>query len=428
MTEGCILITSVLKRFLISSILVLFVVSNAMSATQMLSYGFEDWSGDATTTSGYIFGSNASGYWDQHVNVTHVVESCTVGGVSWTPKTGSYFWYTNAYEGESDSCLNHAGHVGTYAQFGMGPATYGNNPDFHYGDTINYASGDRELYAKFDVRIDPNYKTVSWVYSSGSACVQSAAHLKLFRTYTRTDGTDGGILYLSYDNKLGFCFTGEVSWSRNVDLVVDHDIDLIDGEWHTVEVYLKLQDTAGEGYGTVQTWVDGEQIHNSADLPMDATDNDFVYSYLMNNFSSCYPTGHMSMAVDNIEIWDGIPTEDTTAPTISNALPSGNLSYEATKTISVTTSESANCRYHASNNTWATMSAMSGTGGTSHTQSVNVVAGNSYSYNVICQDSSANESTVSTITFSVLSNSSGVVLGSGGSVTFGSGGTVTLSK
>jgi hypothetical protein len=97
--------------------------------------------------------------------------------------------------------------------------------------------------------------------------------------------------------------------------------------------------------------------------------------------------------------YTGTPT-DTTAPTLSSLTPSGNVDYATTKQLSVTTNENATCRYHASSTTWADMTEMSSTGGTTHTQTVNVSVG-ANSFKVKCQDSIPNESDAGTWSFTV---------------------------
>lgn len=308
----------IIKIIFLATILfaVFGVVKSSEAATKIFEYGFEDWTGDADTTSAYPFGTNTSTYWTQHEQVTEVVESCAVGGTTWTPHSGNNFFYTNAYDGEIDSCLSAEGHVGTYNQYGLGAMTYGANGNFNYQDYIHYETGARELYTKFEIKFDPNWKNASWVNGSGEPAIATNANLKIFRTYMRQDGTDGCILYLNKTTFMSFACTGEVAWSRGVNLLGAHSIDLLDGEWHQIAVWHKLQDTVGSGYGSVKIWVDDILTQDYADLALTLEDDDFEYSYFLNNFSAYYPTSHLSMALDDIEIWDGLPDEssDTTSP------------------------------------------------------------------------------------------------------------------
>ena len=184
---------------------------------------------------------------------------------------------------------------------------------FIFQDQIHYENCARELYTKFEIRLDPNWKTAGWVNGSGTSITQTTnANLKVLRTYT--NGTAGCILYYNNSPYMAFACSGEVSWSRGVNLLTAHNIDLMDGAWHKIAVWLKLQDTAGVGFGAVKIWVDDVMTHNYADLPLAATDDAFEYSYFLNNFSAYYPTSHLAMALDDLEVWDGLPSDTTTPP------------------------------------------------------------------------------------------------------------------
>lgn len=104
-------------------------------------------------------------------------------------------------------------------------------------------------------------------------------------------------------------------------------------------------------------------------------------------------------------------TPDTTGPSISdNGSSSGTLSAgTASATLSITTDENATCKYGTTPNTaYASIAnTFSTTGGTSHSQSVSVSDGNSYSYYVRCIDGSSNANTNDySISFSVTSPAS----------------------
>jgi PKD repeat protein len=86
-------------------------------------------------------------------------------------------------------------------------------------------------------------------------------------------------------------------------------------------------------------------------------------------------------------------TTDTTAPVISNSQPSGVLSLGTTQTtISLTTNESATCRYSIIAGTaYASMTAFTTTGGTTHSRIITgLTNGSNYKYYVKCQDSAGN--------------------------------------
>lgn len=278
------------------------------AATRQFIYGFEDWTGDADTTPEYMFGT---AYWDVHERVTEVVSSCTVGGVSWTPHSGNYFFYHNAYEA-ADTCLGgQTGHVGTYAQYGMGGGIPGNNADFDFNDFFNYGAGDREQFTRFWARVDPNWKDADWLNNEGNPTSPLNPNLKLWRIYT--GGVTGWMLYLNVSNNLAMVCTGETSGEGGVNLLSVHGIDMLDGDWHKISVWTELQATAGSGYASAKVWVDATDestdapIINRTNYSLSSGDDNYEYAYFLNNFSAYYPTSHISLAIDDIEMWDGIP-------------------------------------------------------------------------------------------------------------------------
>ena len=112
------------------------------------------------------------------------------------------------------------------------------------------------------------------------------------------------------------------------------------------------------------------------------------------------------VAQDNIEISNTTP--DTTAPTVSGALPTGEqecTSDPRNVTASVTTSENATCRYGWTSVPFGSMANFSTTGGTSHSTILSGLScGSSYTLYVLCADSSANiSSPVTTINLSIAS-------------------------
>lgn len=97
-------------------------------------------------------------------------------------------------------------------------------------------------------------------------------------------------------------------------------------------------------------------------------------------------------------------TADITSPTISGGLPSGTQNAWTTSvTISATTDENATCKYSSTSGTaFALMTVFTTTDTTSHSTSISGLNnGSNYSYYVLCQDSSNNESAETTISFSI---------------------------
>ena len=118
-----------------------------------------------------------------------------------------------------------------------------------------------------------------------------------------------------------------------------------------------------------------------------------------------------------------VTVNDTEAPVVSGASPSGEISYTTSTTLSVTTDENATCRYNQDvDANFTNMTAMTDAA-TTHTKSITVAGSTSYIYYVRCKDWANNTNNVSTeISFSVKKKTTGSSPGGGGP---GGGSTVT---
>jgi hypothetical protein len=140
------------------------------------------------------------------------------------------------------------------------------------------------------------------------------------------------------------------------------------------------------------------------------------------------PSTTLYRYIDDVYVSTTLDRTDAVAPILSNLQPSGSTVYSSTKSLTLSTSELSNCRYHASSTTWAEMSAMTTTGGTSHAQTVNVSVG-ANSFKVVCQDASANESTAGTWSFTVAAQGalSNIISMGSGSQRISTGGSQTIT-
>jgi glucose/arabinose dehydrogenase len=115
---------------------------------------------------------------------------------------------------------------------------------------------------------------------------------------------------------------------------------------------------------------------------------------------------------DDYSISFFVASPNTTPPVMTNGQPTGTLAAGTTQaTLSLTTNESANCRYATTAGVaYASMpNVFTTTGGTSHSNPISGLAnGTTYSYYVRCQDTSGNVDTTDfVITFSIAAASSG---------------------
>ena len=210
-----------------------------------------------------------------------------------------------------------------------------------------------------------------------------------------------------------------------------------DTAWHHVEAWIKMNTISGsvaQADGEYKMWFDdtAELSYENIIIRTNEFPNMKWDKVIIAPWGSAAPQAQ-TMWIDELTITTEEPhVTDETAPTLSNLLPSGSIPFATPQTLSVTTNENATCRYSSNvAHAWADMAAMAATGlTTTHTQGVTVEASTAYTYYVICQDASSNESDKGTITFSMATSeppSVNVNPSGTGSVTFGTGGTMLLA-
>jgi hypothetical protein len=181
-----------------------------------------------------------------------------------------------------------------------------------------------------------------------------------------------------------------------------------DGVWHSYEVHIK----AGNP-GIVEAWVDGNRVFSHTNYPVTAPAGFNIMTIQDNqgyadNGEDVY-ISFDDFAISNTGYIGPISGGDTTPPVISNPLPSGEQVYGTTSVnMTVTTNETATCKYGTSDVSYASLpNTFTTTGSTSHSQTVATTNGASYIYYVRCQDDSENANTTSTtVSFSIAAASS----------------------
>jgi uncharacterized delta-60 repeat protein len=101
---------------------------------------------------------------------------------------------------------------------------------------------------------------------------------------------------------------------------------------------------------------------------------------------------------------DGLNDQDTNAPVVTFVRPqAGEELPQSAVTLSVRTDSAASCRYGTTDSGYEAMQPFSQTGGTNHVSTLNLDAGESYTYYVRCRDAStgATNSTSRAVTFTV---------------------------
>jgi hypothetical protein len=182
--------------------------------------------------------------------------------------------------------------------------------------------------------------------------------------------------------------------------------NVLDGTWH--HIAFVLDEGSMQGYkdgapAVSNTYTHGGGFGNTAPL------------CIGNGGASCN-TVFSDVDLDDVRIYNdalsgseigalyAMGSVDSAPPNISNGSPSGTLAAGTTQTtMSVTTNESASCRWStASGQAFGSMTAFSSTGGTSHSTTISGLSdGQNYNRYVKCQDASTNTSGDYTISFSV---------------------------
>lgn len=280
----------------------------SFAATCHLNYGFEDWDTDIATTPNYIFtvsiagggGCNVSGY-TEHEAMTEVVTSYDgASEANWTPHSGSYFFLRNdsqdyaldpACGGVTMGCVQDNGYVG--ADYAYGGA---NNLDIEN----DISSG--EIFISFWARRNKGFRTVTnyckWVV------VFTDDDPIYFHTLHKAGTTDDAWMYFYYRDE-GY-YLGDMEACANAD----------DGNWHKWTYYVDFNN--GKIYAwydvTTETFGNCTKIWDSGDGQIGSTTK-AVSVKIQGNFSASDPSEITYHALDDIEIWDGMPTAITAALT-----------------------------------------------------------------------------------------------------------------
>jgi hypothetical protein len=374
-----------IKRLIISILMVVFpLVSSAVSLPWSTTYDCPEWTGP---------------------------NSLSCDGIS----------YGGGYTCKDDDNTEHHEQITSSANYpggggGRGQVHWlGKGSDNNSGTTLLYFSALSEFWFRAYVKYDP---AISWNIASMYQKMfyfQGGDYLIPEPSWQGNDVTMIGTPYANNFSSTAYGWTN--LWG--------------DGNWHCIEIHSKPNTAGSAPYnGIIQVWIDNELAVDVSTSQGAPNPTDVI---LGSNISGMQNTTCKPVYIDDVAISatgrigpiDAGP--DETPPTLSNLQPSGNATYGTTKSLTLATNESANCRYHATSTTWAEMSAMSTTGGTSHAQTVNVSVG-ANSFKAVCQDGSENESDAGTWSFTVAAQAaSSKTISTGGSQTITPGaGTLTL--
>ncbi len=306
-----------------NQIIILFFAYCRAEAQQLLSYGFENYNGDKET-SDYIF-TWGDEYDDMHYEASEVISSYNADEMSqtWTPHTGSAFYIQNVSSGvyalsPSVSGIT-TGHVNAHNNIGYGgDSCYpfdcdGNGSDLKIEDDITTGIIFIRLWARFN---------------KGWDTIENGGRCKWVRVYSNGDQYDTVYMHLQTgpgawpDSVMHFYCNHEGMWlGTGVSIA-----DVYDGNWHKFSFYVNWNNGTILGWYDITTetlsnytksWVAADGAIGGGTAPW--------YVVLAGNFSGKQPTEETYFALDDVEIWDDIPTGgDTIAPSVSGATINGN--------------------------------------------------------------------------------------------------------
>ncbi|MBW2456380.1 MAG: hypothetical protein JRI68_17805 [Deltaproteobacteria bacterium] len=268
----------------------------------LIDYGFEDWTGDAATTPGYIFSTAYEGYWtDDHLASSEVVSSCGAHSAH----SGTYFFHRSFYTGAVDECL--------------GEAAGSINARCNVGGNFDYPDGSGD---GTDLGTDVHSNTIFvrfYLRMTGEWKLQpDMGFLKFLRLYGNGAGGDPSSAFVhlecgDHTNTHWRIMDGTLDgWSNVWGPDFTAGADLQDGQWHSVcASFVRNNDTNGTGNVTTTVWWDdwemAGQPAGSRTVTVPDFGDGFSHIVVQSNWSATYPVSPMGIDIDDFQLWDGMP-------------------------------------------------------------------------------------------------------------------------
>ena len=296
---------SKINQVVIIIVIALFMFGvNIAYADKVIDYGFEDWTGDADTTPGYIYGSDYLEYWNAHKAATEIIlngDSDCVGDAH----SGDYYFHQQIQGSPNvplfDACgdIEH-GSVQAYNQV-VSDANY--PPDSGNDIDLLESINSDTMLTRFWFRTTGNWKTQ--IKTTGG----NMGYNKFIRFITAGHG--GVLIMLRVRDEPTTTF---YIWD-STDLFshqFDSGIDLTDGEWHSI-VVRSVVNNRDPGSVTQTVWWDDWEMEGdgfSREVFVGGLESGGIFRMnIIDNWSATYPTTLMGIDIDDIEVWDGLPGE-----------------------------------------------------------------------------------------------------------------------
>ncbi len=291
-----------MKKIIILSILIVLIPSIVFAEELKFSYGFEDWTGDAATTPNYFSSTSYSTYWDTHILATEVVQSGDENCNFREAQEGDYYYHQNFFSGGQDDCLGTTP-IGIYPHTNIG-INLKNPPDpkSNFNLATDILTG--EMLIRFYFRTTGDWPNAVTNF------------MKFIRVYG--DGVSSAIFHIS-DDGTTFDFTDhpypdneDPSWG-DYHNIFTAPINWNDGEWHSISLTIEILNNNEAPNIAMSAWWDDWDMVGEADgfanVYHSGYGDDFSHISLFVNWGATYPDTSMGLDMDNMEIWDGLPSQ-----------------------------------------------------------------------------------------------------------------------
>lgn len=281
---------------------VIVFMNNHVFAAELLNYGFEDWGGDVEKTENYIFTTSAQGYADHHTGATEVVQSYE----SWLPHSGSYFFLGN---GSETTQMNPAVPGISAGYGGISPRNnIGLDEDYLGGNNFSIERDitNGEIFIRLWARFNEGFygRFTSTPYPG----------FKWFRIHNNDPSNEADIFWsIACESRspVGYIWQTSSGGSHGSAVLPN----AYDGNWHKFSMYVNFNT------GIVRQWYDIE--NETADNAILTWNNGgpigaarkATYVNLKGNYAgNKFPQDEIYYAIDDIEIWDGMPDNTNQRP------------------------------------------------------------------------------------------------------------------
>jgi len=288
-----------MKKLIIFVLVFVLVIScgeSVFGANKIIDYGFEDWGGNIESTPGYIYTSTYDLYCEIHENSSEVITSYDANemGQTWLPHSGTYFFLESASD--------------TYALDPPVPGiTIGNVYGYNNVGLPNGNCGNTSYNFLNDITTGEMFIRLWARHNKGNSEINRRN--KWMRICANTQATEDQVfmhLEADYNPHLLFYSSSEGGWIGSPYYEVTNAYD---GNWHKYSMYVNWNT------GLIFGWydVDVETFENAV-KSYQAVDGKLGngagpwYIVLKSNYEAQYPTEETYYAMDDIEIWDGMPT------------------------------------------------------------------------------------------------------------------------